>query len=217
LTTIDKSDSLFIIDAATNGKKYYYRVKAYDSSATAKFSGFSNELSVTPNIPPAKADVFNGEAGPRVNYLSWAKKDSTYKFNLYRGVNRDSLIVIARGLDSVFYVDKNLDVNREYFYAIKVTDKGGAASDLSNVITLKTTNLFYVDTLIKSTVSLGTVSRPFKTIQDAVNASVDGDTVLVKPGVYTPFRISNKGITVRSTDGPNKKFIKSIRLLSCAG
>jgi hypothetical protein len=209
LTTIDKPDSLFIIDAATNGKKYYYRVKAYDSSATAKFSGFSNELSVTPNIPPAKADVFNGEAGPRVNYLSWAKKDSTYKFNLYRGVNRDSLIVIARGLDSVFYVDKNLDVNREYFYAIKVTDKGGAASDLSNVITLKTTNLFYVDTLIKSTVSLGTVSRPFKTIQDAVNASVDGDTVLVKPGVYTPFRISNKGITVRSTDGPNKTFINS--------
>ncbi|MFN5008829.1 MAG: lectin-like protein, partial [Bacteroidota bacterium] len=209
LVTIDKPDSLFIIDAATNGTKYYYRVKAFDSSSTAKFSGFSNELNVIPNIPPAKTEVFSGEAGPRINYLNWSKKDSTYKFTLYRGINRDSLIVIARGLDSIFYVDKNLEVNKEYFYALKVTDKGGAASDLSDILALKTTNIFYVDTLVKSTLGLGTAKRPYMKIQDAVDASLDGDTVLVKPGIYTPFRISNKGIVVRSTDGPVKTLINS--------
>jgi len=207
--TIDKPDSLFIINTGTNGTKYYYRVKAYDSSSTAKFSGFSNELSVTPNIPPAKAEVFTGEAGPRINYLNWNKKDTTYKFNLYRGVSRDSLIVIARGLDSVYYVDKNLEVNKEYFYAIKVTDKGGAASEISDILSLKTTNIYFVDTLIKSSIMLGTSKKPYLNIQDAIDASLDSDTILVKPGIYSPFRISNKGITVRSTDGPIKTFINS--------
>jgi|GEM_PF-1003372 len=209
LKTIDKPDSLYVIDAATNGKKYYYRVKAYDSSSTAKFSGFSDELSVTPNVPPAKAEVFAGEAGPRVNYLNWNKKDTTYKFNLYRGVSRDSLTVIARGLDSVYYVDKNLEVNKVYFYAIKVTDKGGAASEISDILSLKTNNIYYVDTVTRKSMTLGSLNRPFNSIQEAINASMDGDTILVKPGNYASFKISNKAVFVKSTDGASKTFVSA--------
>ncbi|MFN5054920.1 MAG: FG-GAP-like repeat-containing protein [Bacteroidota bacterium] len=208
IKTIDKPDSLFILDAGTNGTRYYYRVKAYDSSATAKFSGFSNELSVVPNTPPAKVNAFLGEAGPRLNYLSWERKDTSLRYNLYRGVSQDSLIVVARNLSSATFIDRNLEVNKEYFYALKVTDKGGAASDLSDVLALKTTNILYVDTTV-GTVNIGTSKLPFNNIQAAINASMDGDTILVKPGIYNPIRITNKAIVVRSTSGPSKTFINS--------
>jgi len=48
------------------------------------------------------------------------------------------------------------------------------------------------------------VPAQYPTIRDAVDASVDGDTVLVSPGVYSEFEpilIENKGITVKSTNG----------------
>ena len=49
---------------------------------------------------------------------------------------------------------------------------------------------------------------PFCTIQDGVNASSDGDTVLVGPGTYTgdgnrDVSLFGKTITLKSTDGPN--------------
>ncbi|MEY3920920.1 MAG: hypothetical protein RL634_681, partial [Bacteroidota bacterium] len=207
--TVDKPDSLFINDnAVSNGTKYYYRVKAYDSSATPKYSGFSNELNVIPNIPPAKVSSFAGEGGPRVNLLTWTKSNLSSRFTLYRGIKSDSLVVVARGIDTSFYVDKNLEKNKDYYYAIKVTDAGGAASELSDVLKLTTNNILFVDTTLNN-LSLGTAKKPFNTIQDAINAASDEDTILVKPGAYSPFRIANKAVFVKSSDGPSKTFISS--------
>jgi hypothetical protein len=47
------------------------------------------------------------------------------------------------------------------------------------------------------------VPTSYSTIQSAIDASVDGDTILVEAGTYAgPFTINGKGITLRSVAGP---------------
>jgi len=54
-----------------------------------------------------------------------------------------------------------------------------------------------------ATLEVGT-GKPYTTIQSAINAAVNGDTVLVYPGTYTENNITfnGKAITVKSANGP---------------
>jgi hypothetical protein len=49
-----------------------------------------------------------------------------------------------------------------------------------------------------------------KTIQAAVNLAQKGDTILVQPGEYAPFKTNNKKITIKSVKGASKtKIVKT--------
>ncbi|MCO4772926.1 MAG: right-handed parallel beta-helix repeat-containing protein [Deltaproteobacteria bacterium] len=48
---------------------------------------------------------------------------------------------------------------------------------------------------------------PFVEVQDAIDAAVDGDAILVFPGTYGPVDFGGKDITVRSTGGPSLTII----------
>jgi parallel beta-helix repeat protein len=47
----------------------------------------------------------------------------------------------------------------------------------------------------------GSAARPFFTIQEAIDVAKDGQTVLVRPGVYPRIDFAGKAITVAGTDG----------------
>lgn len=56
-----------------------------------------------------------------------------------------------------------------------------------------------------------------KTIQAAVNLAVAGDTILVYPGEYAPFKTNNKKIVIKSVKGASQtKIVKTVALHDAA-
>ncbi|MBQ7252398.1 MAG: hypothetical protein IJS32_07345 [Kiritimatiellae bacterium] len=56
-----------------------------------------------------------------------------------------------------------------------------------------------------------------KTIQAAVNLAKDGDTIIVYPGEYAPFKTNNKKIAIKSAKGASKtKIVKTAKVQDIA-
>ena len=61
-----------------------------------------------------------------------------------------------------------------------------------------------------STSSIINVPSDYSTIQEAIDVSSDGDTIMVSPGLYiesTTLQIINKQVSIISTDGPEETII----------
>jgi len=66
----------------------------------------------------------------------------------------------------------------------------------------------FVDVANTSGPWYGSQEYPFPSIQDGIDATRDGDTVLVSPGTYRErIKIANKGVAVRSAAGPEATVI----------
>ena len=72
--------------------------------------------------------------------------------------------------------------------------------------------VFLVCLLLPTTASAGDIFVPgdFATIQEAIDAALDGDVVHVSPGTYSEnLRLFGKAITVRSTQGPDVTTVRA--------
>lgn len=67
--------------------------------------------------------------------------------------------------------------------------------------------LFILTTAIHSTIYF--VPDDYPTIQQAIEESVDGDSILVLPGEYSGFNYQGKNIHIESTSGPDSTVINS--------
>ena len=95
------TDTLKYSDASVvNGTRYYYRVKAVDTSIAANLSPYSNEFAVTPNIPPSRIDSLLISTAPRAALLKWSKQAAGIKYLVLSGTKIDSLSVLANKIDS---------------------------------------------------------------------------------------------------------------------
>lgn len=70
---------------------------------------------------------------------------------------------------------------------------------LSRILTL----FLFVGTAISAHAATFIVPDDYAAIQSAIDASVNGDTILVKPGTYHEHLTITKAITLKSTDGPD--------------
>ena len=70
------------------------------------------------------------------------------------------------------------------------------------------TTIWVDDDYIYPEYSDGTIDRPFKKIQYAINAANNGDTIKVLPGVYGENLIVNKSVTI-TTEDKDSTFITS--------
>jgi hypothetical protein len=183
--TINKADSLFLLDTAlVNLTKYFYRIRAYSGSTTKAYSAFSNELFVQPNVPPTPVDTVSAYAGPRSIALKWTDTAGKRKYNVYRGETTSLLEKIATRLDTAFYVDNSAKANVKYFYGIAVVDSVGAASTISKLANAKANNIWVIDTAGKSTNHAGAFF-PIKSIQYAIDNGNVGDTIMLNDGIYS--------------------------------
>jgi len=117
--TINKADSLFLLDTAlVNLTKYFYRIRAFSGNTTKSYSAFSNELFVQPNVPPTPVDTVSAYAGPRSIALKWTDTAGKRKYNVYRGETISLLEKIATSVDTTFYVDKTAKANVKFFFMV---------------------------------------------------------------------------------------------------
>jgi hypothetical protein len=207
-TTVNSSVLQFKDSTVKNGTKYFYRLKSILKGTTTR-SSFSNQIIITPNVPPSRIDSLTISSAPRTALLTWKKLTTPVKYLVLGGKNKDSLSVLANGIDTNFYKVSNLVANTNYWFAVKTIDSGGAVSKTSNIVQLKLSNSWFVDTL-PNTIQIGSNEYPFNDLQVTINNAKNGDTVLVKPGVYASFKVSNKSILIRTTAGPSKTSISDI-------
>ena len=207
-TTLNSSVLQYKDSTVKNGNKYFYRVKAILKGTTTKTS-YSNQVTITPNVPPSKIDSLTISSAPRTALLTWKKLTTPVKYLVLGGKNKDSLSVLGNGIDTNFYKVSNLVANTNYWFAVKTIDSGGAVSKSSNIVQLKLTNSWFVDTL-PNTIQIGSNEFPYNSLQTTIDNAKNGDTVLVKPGVYASFKVSNKSILIRTTGGPSKTSISDI-------
>ena len=182
--TINKADSLFLVDTAlVNLTKYFYRIRAYSGSTTKSYSAFSNELFVQPNVPPTPVDTVSAYAGLRSIALKWTDTAGKRKYNVYRGESISLLEKIASKVDTAFYIDRTAKSKVKYFYGIAVVDSVGAASTISKLANATANNIWVIDTAGKSTNNAGAFF-PIKSIQFAIDNGNAGDTIMLNDGIF---------------------------------
>ncbi len=197
--TISNADTLSVTDSALNNlTKYYYRIKAFTASK-ALLSGFSNQLSVTPNTPPGPIDTVIAYGGTRNVVLKWSDySEERRKYNIYRGTSATSLDKLASAVDTTYYVDNSAAVNVKYYYGIKVIDSVGAASKMSKITNATASSVWNIDTAGKSTGN-GSIKFPYKNIQFAIDNSQAGDTILLNNGTYIEnIEVFNKSVVLKA-------------------
>ena len=147
LQTLSNGTSLWIDNSVVSNIDYFYIIYAVD-----KFGNFSNKSSeIKTKIPlPACVSSLVGTVIEDSIVLNWTKSaddgqgiNHVSGYNIYRstvsGEYRDVLKLLNKG--SVSYTDKDLYPDTVYYYVIRVIDKYGNYSTLSNEISVKVPNV----------------------------------------------------------------------------
>ncbi|MFC1990253.1 fibronectin type III domain-containing protein [Chloroflexota bacterium] len=116
----------------SNNTTYYYVVTATDN-LTAE-SGYSNEASTIPNVPPAAPTGLLAIAGDEQVNLDW--NDNTEPdltgYNIYRGLTSGNYTQIESLWTSSNYTDTGLTNDVTYYYVVTATDNVTAESIYSS-------------------------------------------------------------------------------------
>jgi uncharacterized protein (DUF1800 family)/fibronectin type 3 domain-containing protein len=121
---------LTYVDRASNGTKYFYKVKAVNPSGA---SGFSNEDFATPSPVedvPAAPRGLDATAGLRSVTLKWNETAGATSYNVYRGnaPNAQATNPIATNIKTLTYANTGLTPGVRYFYKIKAVNKSGMSA-----------------------------------------------------------------------------------------
>ena len=125
--------------------KYYYRVKAINSSDSSVYSKVSSVITRQIPTAPSKAsiispslgydyvEIFDGKAT-----LKWAGSDNTSTFTIYIGTEENNLTKLSEVVYSnSSYELKNLLSNTDYYWRVDATnDKGTTKGDVWNFKTI---------------------------------------------------------------------------------
>jgi fibronectin type 3 domain-containing protein len=128
----------------TNGTRYYYRVRAVDTSDNA--SDYSGEVSVTPadTAPPAAPMGLVAQTGNKQVTLQWddnSEPDFNH-YDLFRATTHGGPYtkINALALVAPTFVDTGLTNGTAYYYVVKAFDNIGNASAYSGEATATPTD-----------------------------------------------------------------------------
>ena len=181
----------FADSGLTASTSYDYTVSAFD--AAGNNSGPAGPVSVATlavdNIAPIDPTGLGGTAvsSTQIN-LSWTASTDNVAVTGYKVFRNGGTTPIAT-IGGTSYSDTGLSASTTYNYTVSAFDAAGNSSGLAGPVSVTTQ---------ASTCTIR-VPQDFTTIQAAINAAQNGNTVLVAPGTYPGgITITGKTITLAS-------------------
>ena len=173
-----------------NGNIYHYAIKTVGSvlpvSDSSAFSPSVSAISSATTL--ATPTSFSGSASPARIKLTWNRVSSldTIRYNIYRANDiNGSVTVLNVGSLNNFFVDTTVLRGKTYKYKIKAVDRNNSASNFSDSILVSTLGKTWFVSNTGDDSDIGSEVAPMKTIQNAINNTIAGDTILLKKGTYT--------------------------------
>ncbi|MCK4447098.1 MAG: DUF1565 domain-containing protein, partial [Candidatus Marinimicrobia bacterium] len=168
--------------------------------------------------PPDTPQNLSSTPGNQKVTLRWNQNTESdlHKYNIYRDTLSPATTLIDSVVDSppdTFYTDTGLMNGQIYYYRITAVDSIGNESGYSDEVSATpyqqyTGPVWHVSTSGSDETGDGSENNPFATIQHGIDATIDGDTVLVATGTYVEnINFNGKNIVVISTDGPEVTII----------
>ena len=206
----------------------YGTAKALTANAFTRtgytFKGWATSSGATSAAYTDKQSVKNltATAGATVNlYAVWQVNTYSVKFNANGGSGTMTALGCTYGQNAS--LTANAFTRTGYAFVGWMTSANGttvAYTDKQSVLNLSTqanatinlyarwTDKWYVDAETGDDTNQGdSAAQAFKTIQHAIDKSVEGMTIIVADGTYAPIKSNNKSITIQSVNGAAKTII----------
>jgi len=164
-----------------------------------------------PSPPPPPPPSVSDATPPEVSFLPltspqdrlsfkvrWQGEDNesgilNYDFGLWDEEDHLCSLLFEKTIDTE-YIFKGED-GKTYIFCLRATDKSGNQSE------------WVLSEPIDIIVEVWYVPDDFSTIQEAVDAAGEGDTIIVRDGIYQERIEINKSLILRSENGPEKTTI----------
>lgn len=167
-----------------------FAVTAYDMDADGVndiLEGHESWYSIANTIPELPTDI-SIEARPREARINWTPSVSQDidKYNIYRGLASDPTEFLTDVVtpNDLSFLDSGLDIGQTYFYRIKSVSTSGVESDYSDNFSATIPDSWMVSSTPGPLEAFGSSENPYTSIQSAIDAAENEDTVLVLPGTY---------------------------------
>ena len=180
-------------NSVTNGTKYYYTVKAVNSSGA---SGASNEASATPTagVPPAPTNL-TATGGNAMVSLTWSSSSGATSYSVYRGTSSGGEGSTAIGTSTgTSYSDSSVTNGTTYYYTVKAVSSGGtsgASNEAHATPSAGLTAVYQIDCGSPSAVSPFTADEFFNTgneFSSSATINTSGVTNAAPAAVYQSVR-----------------------------
>lgn len=166
---------------------------------------------IPPPPPPPPPPSVSDTTPPEVSFLPltspqdrlsfkirWQGEDNesgilNYDFGLWDEEDHLCSLLLEKTIDTE-YIFKGED-GKTYIFCLRATDKSGNQSE------------WVLSEPIDIIVEVWYVPDDFSTIQEAVDAAGEGDTIIVRDGIYQERIEINKSLILRSENGPEKTTI----------
>ena len=193
--------------ALTNGTKYYFTVKAFNSAGS---SPASNEASATPvaTVTAPSAPTLSGSAGNGSITLNWTASTGTapISYAVYQGTTSggEGATPVASGISTTTYTNTGYTNGTTYFFKVVATNSAGSAT--SNEISLTpSSGVTGIDLLVTSitwtpsTPAAGSQVVFTATIKNQGNTATPAGTIIgvqfAVDGKATPITWNDKDTT----------------------
>ncbi|QHQ59900.1 hypothetical protein Ana3638_03055 [Anaerocolumna sedimenticola] len=132
-TKLDEvTDTSYYDFDVTEGKTYYYKVKAYDGKKTSSFSSIVYATAGDDDLDePDNLDVTN-ETDDEIT-LEWDEVDDADYYYVYRATSKSGTYSKVAKVTDNEYTDDDLKSDKTYYYKVKAFD-GSKSSDYSEIV-----------------------------------------------------------------------------------